>query len=360
MTDGLSTGPGAPSSVVVGLSSGVDSSVAAWLLKQQGFRVIAVTLALAVTDDESVVGSSCHSPDLMARAKAIADRLGIPHYPVDKKEDFQDLVIDYFVSEYEAGRTPNPCAKCNACVRFNALLGIAERFGAEYVATGHYARLVGESRLLSRAVDRAKDQSYVLAEVDPAVLRRCVFPLGELTKKQVRQVAIDAGVADLVSGESQEICFVPDNRYREFLRDRLGERPGVVVDEEENVIGTHSGTYNYTVGQRKGLGQGGGPPLYVSTVDAQRRRVVVTGEGGDAVSVIHFTASAIHREPPAGKVDVQFRSMGKPVSGKLLGAETVMLDEPARGVAPGQTIVVYDGDAVVLGGNILSTAMIAH
>lgn len=351
----MATGPETQSSVVVGLSSGVDSSVAAWLLREQGFNVIAVTLALAQPSSAVDTASSWYSADLIAKAKAIADRLGIPHYVVDKKEAFEDLVVGYFISEYESGRTPNPCAKCNARVRFDALLRAARRFGVERIATGHYARLSGDPKRLCRARDRAKDQSYVLAEVDPRVLESCVFPLGDLTKSEVRGLAERAGVAGLVSGESQDICFIPDSRYREFLRERLGDRPGTVVDEEKNIVGTHKGTYNFTVGQRKGLGHGGGPPLYVSRVDAEEREVVVTQEGGHVAHAIRFTTSAVHREPPAGKVEVQVRSMGKPVTGRLGDERTVLLDEGASGVAPGQTIVIYDGDKVVLGGNIVST-----
>jgi tRNA-specific 2-thiouridylase len=350
LSQAVGRGGRAPS-VVLGLSSGVDSSVAAWLLRQQGYNVIGVTLALA-EPGSSEQTKSCCSPTLMGKAKAIADHLGIPHYSVDKIEEFRGKVVDYFVSEYAVGRTPNPCAKCNARLRFGALLAVAERLGASALATGHYARLTGDPRRLSRGLDRQKDQSYVLAEVDPALLERCIFPLGEMTKPQVRRIAADIGLADLVSEESQEICFVPGDDYRVFLRERIGERPGTIVDEDGNVLGLHSGTYNYTVGQRKGLGGGGGQPLYVSSVDVDRAEVVATAHGGEGVQVIGFALSAVHREQHSGGVSVQLRSMGGPLPGRLLGLDTIILDEPARNVAPGQTVVVYEGDDVVVGGTI--------
>jgi tRNA-specific 2-thiouridylase len=343
------------SSVVVGLSSGVDSSVSAWLLKQQGYNVVGVTLALAGAGT-SEMSNSCCSPSLMAKAKAVADHLGIPHYAVDNTTEFHNLVVDYFVDEYAAGRTPNPCSKCNSRVRFRALVEVARRLGANLVATGHYARLTGDPKRLSRGRDEIKDQSYVLAEVDPGLLERCVFPLGGLTKREVRHIAHQNGLGDLVSQESQEICFVPDNDYRSFLRERLGERPGVVVDESGTVLGRHSGTYNYTIGQRKGLGFASGcRPLYVSRVDAERALVVATPDAAVAVKAIDFSVSATQRKPPRGRVWVQFRSMGRPVEGRLSGPDRLVLAEATCGVAPGQTLAVYDGDDVVLGGTIIGT-----
>jgi tRNA-specific 2-thiouridylase len=346
-------GPQVPSTIVLGLSSGVDSSVAAWLLKEQGHNVIGVTLALAEPGSDERAKSCC-SPTLMVKAKAIADHLGIPHYAVDEIEEFRGKVVDYFVSEYASGRTPNPCAKCNARVRFGALLNVAKRLGASAAATGHYARLVGDPRRLSRGLDADKDQSYVLAEVDPSLLAKFVFPLGELTKQQVKGVAAAIGLEDLVSQESQEICFIPGDDYRAFLKDRLGERPGAVVDPQGNILGHHTGTYNYTVGQRKGLGSAGSGPLFVASIRAESGQVVATPEGGIAVDAIRFALSALHRKAPRGDVSIQFRSTGGAVGGKLLGLDTIRFISPVRGVSPGQTVVVYDGEDVVLGGTISS------
>jgi tRNA-specific 2-thiouridylase len=265
-------------------------------------------------------------------------------------------VVDYFVQEYANGRTPNPCSKCNSRVRFAALAEVAQRLGAESIATGHYAQMTGDPRRLSRSVDEQKDQSYVLAEVDPGLLDLCIFPLGGLTKREVRAIARQNGLADLVSEESQEICFVPNDDYRTLLRDRLGERPGTVVDESGAILGHHSGTYNYTIGQRKGLGlASAGRPMYVTKVDASRALVVAAPEPSAAVEVIRFSVSAVQRTPPRGKVLVQFRSTGKPVEARFSGPDEVVLGQATSAVAPGQTLVVYDVDNVVLGGTITST-----
>lgn len=339
--------------VLVGLSGGVDSSVAALLLKEQGYNVIAVTIALA-EPQEGASSRSCCSPSLMTKAKAVADHLRIPHYAYDAKVEFRELVIDYFVREYSAGRTPNPCAKCNSRVRFKALLALAERFGAESVATGHYARLVGSESMLARGIDRSKDQSYVLAEVDPEVLSRCLFPLGDHTKDEVRRIAGENGLGELVSEESQDICFLPSGGYRDFLRERLGDRPGFIVDDAGNVISDHRGTYNYTIGQKKGLGHGGGRTLYVSGLDVERSEVRVSGPELAKVRSVRFTVSARHKDFPEGRVYVQLRSASKAVPGMFVRPDRVILDAGELGVAPGQTIVLYDGDEVLLGGTILS------
>ncbi len=338
-------------SVIIGLSSGVDSTVAAWLLKQQGYNVIAVTFALSESTEDAR-GNSCCSPSLMARAKAIADHLGIPHYAVDMRQEFNAEVVGYFISEYAAGRTPNPCAKCNSRVRFRAMVDVAARLGAEAAATGHYARLIGTPPRLARGRDAQKDQSYVLAEVEPSLLERCLFPLGDYSKIQVRDLAAQIGIMELVSEESQEICFIDGEGYRHFLRERLGVRPGEVVDETGRVVGAHQGTYNYTIGQRKGLGSSVGEPLFVASVDPVEAKVVAAPRDRAVAQTVAISVSAVHRRPPKGRVLVQFRSMGRPVGGRLQGLEAIRLDEPATGVAPGQTIVVYDNEDVVLGGTV--------
>jgi tRNA-specific 2-thiouridylase len=328
--------------------------VAAWLLREQGHRVIGVTLGLW-NDVDATHERSCCSPVMVAKAKAVADHLGIPHLVVDKVDDFRKEVVDYFVSEYTLGRTPNPCVKCNAKVRFTALLDVARRLGADLVATGHYARLSGAPARLSRGRDQKKDQSYVLAEVSPDLLEKVVFPLGELRKEQVRLLAAEAGVRELVSGESQEICFIPDDDYRNFLRARLGERPGIIVDRQGLPIGRHEGTYGYTIGQRRGLGPGGGPPLYVVSMDAERSEIVAGPASAGTVREIVLSSVVTHREGSTGDSAVQCRSMGGSVPARLTAHDTVLLDEPARGIAPGQMAVIYDGDDVVLAGTIVRT-----
>lgn len=328
--------------------------MAAFLLSQQGHRVFGVTLALR-SDPEDTQHSGCCSPEALTGAKAVAHHLGIPHVVVDAAEAFQRDVIDYFVSEYERGRTPNPCMKCNARVRFFALFDAARRLGASQVATGHYARLGGTLGGLARALDRAKDQSYVLAEVPPDVFRGVVFPLGGLTKDEVRAIAAQAGLLTSVSPESQEICFVPAGDHRAFLRARLGEQPGSLVDHHGRVLGRHSGIYNYTVGQRRGLGCSTVSPRYVLNVDAASSEVVLGPWSAAGVGAMVLDSVVVHRSMPKGPLQVQFRSNGAPVTATPTSGNTLLLLEPAFGVAPGQTAVLYADDKVVSAGTIVET-----
>lgn len=340
--------------VLVGMSGGVDSSVAALLLQQTGYRVVGVTLRL--WDEPGASGErTCCSSEAVQRAKAVAAKLAVPHLTIDARASFVPQVVDYFVAEYSRGRTPNPCMKCNARVRFGLLLDLARRLGLEHVATGHYARLVGDPPGLARALDRKKDQSYVLAEVDPAILRHVLFPLGELTKREVRTLAHQAALAGASQPESQEICFVPDDDYRRFLHARLGERPGVILDEEGRHRGHHKGTYYFTVGQRKGLAVAGGEPSYVIAVDAERQTVIIGEKARLCVGILRVESLVCHRSPTGRHSTVQFRSSGGAVPGRLVGEETIVLEEPAMGVAPGQTAVIYEGENVVAAGTIVDT-----
>jgi tRNA-specific 2-thiouridylase len=340
--------------VAVGMSGGVDSAVTALLLQEQGYRVVGVTLRLW-SDPEVHDERACCSPETAERAKSVAHHLGVPHLVVDAVEEFRDKVVEYFVAEYARGRTPNPCAKCNSRLRFGLLMSVARRLGLEAVATGHYARLVGEPAVLARGVDSAKDQSYVLAEVSPDTLRQCIFPLGTMTKAEVRAVAARAGLAQRISPESQEICFVPNDDYRSFLRERIGERPGAVVDISGRPLGRHAGTYNFTIGQRKGLGIGFHEPLQVVALDAQQALVVVGPAGAGKVGSLELTDVTVHQAVMGGPVCVQLRSQGRPVAARVENGQRVVLERPESGVAPGQTAVVYDRDRVVLAGTILST-----
>ena len=288
--------------VLVGMSGGVDSSVAAMLLQKAGHRVVGVTLRL--WDDPCATGErTCCSSEAVKRAAAVAGGLGIAHYSVDTREIFESRVVDYFVEEHARGRTPNPCMKCNARVRFGFLLDLAARLGLEFVATGHYARLVGEPAGLARGFDHHKDQSYVLAEVQPDVLRRVLFPLGEMTKPEVRALAAEAGLAGASQPESQEICFIPDDDHRRFLEARLGEMPGAIVDGEGREVGSHPAVYNFTIGQRKGLRVSGQAPSYVVAVDAARRRVTIGERPALAVSRLRVADVVRHRPQTAGRTD---------------------------------------------------------
>jgi tRNA-uridine 2-sulfurtransferase len=352
-----------PLGVLVGMSGGVDSSVAALLLRGQGYRVVGVTLSLW-NDPHSGGERSCCSPETVRRARRVAHSLGIPHLTIDATAAFSESVVSYFVEEYESGHTPNPCAKCNSRVRFGLMLEVARSLGLSWVSTGHYARLLGEDRSLARGADSAKDQSYVLAEVDPAVLRRVLFPLGDMTKGNVRQSASEAGLEGHGAPESQEICFVADDDHRRFLRDRLGDRPGLIVDQAGHELGGHTGTYNYTIGQRKGLNVPSQGPLYVVGIDAGRSEVVVGTLDELDVGAVRVGTLTWHGSWPAGPVSLQVRSSGEALTGLLEedestsdmeGTVTVVLDRPARAVALGQTAVVYRDEHVVCAGTIVAT-----
>jgi tRNA-specific 2-thiouridylase len=357
-SDGLmrtfSTSSGRRLCVLVGLSGGVDSAVAALLLKESGHRVIGVTLTLADEPDGPTLGRCC-SPDTVARANAVAHHLGIPHYVIDSTAAFRREVVEYFVHAYARGLTPNPCTKCNSRVRFSALAHTARRLGADRIATGHYARRDSSSGVLARATDSTKDQSYVLAEVPSGVLDGVVFPLGTLSKREVREMAGRSGLQDLVAHESQEVCFVPNDDYRAFIRSRVGELPGPIIDRERRVVGRHTGTYNYTVGQRRGLGSALGQPAYVVSVDAVSRDVVIGPRSAVAVGALVIDTPVVHCSLPVGPVQLQFRSLGLPVSALPDQDGAFALLEPAFGVALGQTAVVYAGDTVILAGSIIST-----
>ena len=360
-----------PQGVLVGMSGGVDSAVAALLLRDQGHRVAGVTLEL--WSDAATPGErSCCSPETVRRARRVAHSLGIPHITLDLSGLFYEQVVCYFVESYRGGATPNPCAKCNARVRFAAMLGLAERLGLSQVATGHYARMIGEPPALARGVDRSKDQSYVLAEVDPQILRRVLFPLGEMTKPEVRALAAVAGLEGHEAPESQEICFVADDDHRRFLRERLGELPGDVVDSAGRRLGGHRGVYNFTIGQRKGLGLSHPEACFVLRLDARTRQVVVGLESELQTCLMSVGDLTWHRPAPMGGLAAQVRSGGNATPASLRAAEpaeggvpgkvgfegdvlNVVFDPPASAVAPGQTAVVYDGETVVVAGTIVRT-----
>jgi tRNA-specific 2-thiouridylase len=359
--------PADPQSVLVGMSGGVDSAVAAFLLERQGYRVVGATLSLW-NDPHAGGERSCCSEETVRRARRVAHSLGIPHVTIDASAMFYQSVVSYFIEEHKAGRTPNPCAKCNARVRFGLMLDVAETLGLSWLATGHYARLAKEGRVLVRGFDETKDQSYVLAEVDPAILHRVIFPLGALTKREVRRMAAEAGLEGHAAPESQEICFVADDDHGRFLRDRLGDRPGLVVDRAGNRLGEHTGTYNYTIGQRKGLGIPSQGPLYVTAIDADKAEVMVGDLEDLDVGTVVVGELTWHRPRPAGTIFLQVRSSGAPLCGRILDLEpganagscfssevTVALEEPARAVARGQTAVIYADDVVICAGTIVLT-----
>lgn len=349
---------GSEDGILVGMSGGVDSAVAALLTRAQGHKVVGITLRFW-NDPRVADERSCCSPENVRRARRVAHGLGIPHVAIDARDVFYKNVVQYFISEYAAGRTPNPCAKCNSRVRLGLLVNVAERLGLAKVATGHYARLTGTPPRLSRGVDRDKDQSYVLAEVSPEILARFVFPLGEMRKSEVRETAARAGLEGHSAPESQEICFVPDDDHRRFLRERLGERQGDIVDTLGLVRGRHTGTYNYTIGQRKGLGIAAAEPLYVIGLDAGARRVIVGTATEGGITALRVRDLTWHGEPSGAPLAVQVRSAGAALPLESLDVEggclTATLAAAASGIAAGQTGVIYEGEQVIVAGTIDGT-----
>jgi tRNA-uridine 2-sulfurtransferase len=341
--------------VLVAMSGGVDSTVAALLERERGAEVVAVTLKLWAdrrTDGER----SCCSPEAVVGARSLAHRLGLSHLTLDLEERFRATVVHSFVRGYAAGRTPNPCIICNGELRIDAMLELAERLGCSALATGHYARLMddGEGPLLAAPADAAKDQTYMLSGLRPGSLARLRFPLAGLTKKRVRELAAEAGLPVATKRESQDLCFLAGEGKRSFLARHagLGERHGEVVDAAGRVLGHHGGHHNFTVGQRRGLGVAGERPLYVLATDAGANRVVVGGRDELALRSVRVRDAVLHRE--GSRVDrVKLRYRSRPIAcltSVPAGRHPELwleLGEPAYGVAPGQTACLMDGELIV-------------
>lgn len=350
------------------MSGGVDSSVTAYLLKEQGYAPIGLFMRNGVEGSapvqEGPQAKSCCSIYDAKDARVVAGELGIPFHAIDLAPEFQQL-IGYFTSEYASGRTPNPCAVCNRELKFGRLHEIARELGAEFLATGHYAQV--EERdgelYLRRAVDRKKDQSYQLFDVRREVLARTMFPLGGMHKEEVRAIARKLGMATADKAESQEICFVPSNDYRDLLRERgVTSRAGEIVDREGKRLGQHEGVAHFTIGQRRGLGVATGEPAYVSAIDAQTGRVML-GSKEDCL-FRGLRASRLNwlvPPPPPGETiradaQIRYRHPGRPgrVGIAADGRAEFIFDEPELAVTPGQAAVFYDGDRVLGGGWIES------
>jgi tRNA-specific 2-thiouridylase len=339
--------PPAPGRVTVAMSGGVDSAVA---LLRSGPDAVGVTLRLWTDPQGPHSERTCCSPEAVIAARETCHGLGIPHVTLDLREGFRHAVVEPFVRGYARGETPNPCVRCNGGFRFAQLLAFSRRAGAGTLATGHYARIVRHRGrlLLARGADQAKDQSYMLARLDPATLERISFPLGEQAKAQTRLEAAHAGLAVAARAESQEACFLAGDDYRAFLERRgLVAREGPVVDEEGKVLGTHPGYWRFTAGQRRGLGIGGGEPLYALRTDAATNTVVVGPRAALARTTVR-AAGRLYVPVERAEVKVRYRSpaIGADVEPTARGF-VLHLDEPAYGVAPGQTAVLYEDDAVV-------------
>ncbi len=351
--------------VVVAMSGGVDSSVAAALLVEQGYEVIGVMLRLwaEVRAGEGSLNRCC-SPAAVDDARRVAAHLGIPFYLRNVEAAFKERVVDPFIAVYAAGETPNPCLACNRDIRFDALLRYALGLGAKYLATGHYARVRrgpdGRYQLL-KGVDGRKDQSYPLHVLGQAQLARALFPLGEYTKPQVREMARARGLPVAEKAESQELCFVADDDYRRFLRDWAPQaaRPGPILDRAGRVLGEHRGLPFYTVGQRKGIGLSSPVPLYVLKLDAGRNALIVgTAEELGQKELTARQVNWIAGEPPSGPIAVaariRYKAQDVPATVTPLSDDRVAVSfvTALRDITPGQAVVFYDGE-VCLGGGII-------
>ena len=352
--------------VLAALSGGVDSAVAASLLVEQGRTVVGAMLRLW-DEPNSASPHSAPDPALTAveRAHRVADQLGIPFSLIDAREVFQARVVDYFVAEYAAGRTPNPCVICNRAVRFTSLLDQAFAEGADTLATGHYARVCkrGDHYQLLRGVDKNKDQSYLLHRLSQSQLARVVFPLGDLTKEEVRQIAHQRGLIVAQQPESQDVCFQVEGDYRRFLARQAPDlfQPGPILDTSGRVLGQHTGLPAYTIGQRKGLGITAPLPMYVLAIDAAENALVVgTAEelGWDECMIedIHYIDGEKRAAEFRATAQVRYRARATAVSVLPISQRgaRVRFDTPQRDITPGQFLVLYDEQVVIGGGAIAS------
>jgi tRNA-specific 2-thiouridylase len=349
--------PASPSRTLVAMSGGVDSAVAAHLCRERGDDVVAVTLELW-SDSANDGTRSCCSPQAVTGARALAHRMGLPHLTLDLNEAFRREVVDDFLAEHATGATPNPCVRCNGLVRFAAMLGLAERVGAARLVTGHYARIARDRHgpLVRTATDPAKDQAYMLARLDPALLDRLEFPLGEMEKPRVRAIAHAAGLPVASKPDSQDLCFLAGTSSHAFMLRHNGpsDRIGEIVDERGRVLGTHDGQHRFTVGQRRGLGISSPEPLYVLRKHPASNRVVVGPRSSLARRSVSIGGATLHRD--ASQIDgVKLRYRSTPVPCRVTshagagrhGRLELELGDEVYGVAPGQTACLLRRDEVV-------------
>ncbi len=353
--------------VVVGMSGGVDSSVAAYLLKEQGYDVIGVTMQIWEDEEQQRTeeNGGCCGLSAVDDARRVADRLEIPYYVMNFKQEFQEKVVDYFVEEYLAGRTPNPCIACNRYVKWESLLKRSMEIGADYIATGHYARItkLPNGRFAIRnSVTARKDQTYALYNLTQFQLAHTLMPIGEYEKDQVRRIAQEAGLPVAAKPDSQDICFVPDGDYAAFLKKKAGERmpgEGDFVTRDGTVLGKHKGITHYTIGQRKGLGLSMGEPVFVSELRPKTNQVVV-GEEPQVFKKellcdhLNFMGMEDLEEPRRVWAKVRYAHKGQWCRIERQGRDLIRaeFEEPVRAITPGQAVVFYEGE-YVLGGGII-------
>lgn len=349
--------------IVAAMSGGVDSAVAAYLLKEQGFDVIGVTLRLAPESNEDVRSGRCCSLDDMSDARLVCDKIGIPFYAIDAQAKFKETVFDPFVRAYQNGITPIPCLACNHTVKFGDLYKTARNLNAG-LATGHYARVVeyAGARAIARPHDLDRDQTYYLYGTDPSILDELYFPLGDLEKPAVRAIARDIGLLVHDKKDSHEICFVPDGNHARVVEKALGKQlGGDIVNEAGDRVGGHDGVHHFTIGQRRGLGVSARDRMFVADIDASTQRVVLAGRDALLCSVVLVDRFSYLVAPDRwpSKVSVKIRARTPAAIAEIISVDdekkhmTIRFEEPALGVALGQAAVVYDGD-VMLGGGLLA------
>jgi len=350
--------------VFVAMSGGVDSSVAAALLKEQGYDVVGVTMCFSIKSAKTRRPACC-GPETIRDAQRAAAILGIPHYVLNFGAELKNLIIENFCAEYINGRTPNPCVRCNQLIKFRTLYRKVRALGADYLATGHYAKIVnakGGGWQLKKARDRGKDQSYFLHAMDRRTLPHVLFPLGNYLKRDVRKIARRFLLNTADKAESQDICFVPDGGYKKFLQDTLSPeafRPGLFKDHQGKTVGRHRGIVNYTIGQREGLGLALGYPAYVYRIDRRRHTVFVGPSsclwaGGLIAADCRFFSDRWPRRRFNVKARIRYNAVEVKASLTPLGSRRARIDfaKPQRAVTPGQSVVFYDRDRVLGGGLI--------
>ena len=349
---------------LIAMSGGVDSSLAAKLMKDAGYDCIGCTMKLYNNEDIGISrGHTCCSLEDVEDARSVAYRIGIPYYVFNFAEDFREKVISGFVDAYEHGRTPNPCIDCNRYMKFDKLFQRARVLGCDYVVTGHYARIEehdGEF-FLKKALDDTKDQSYVLYSMTQEQLAHTQFPLGTMRKSEVRSLAEENSFINAAKPDSQDICFVPDGDYGAFMERYTGKSyaPGNFLDVNENVIGTHNGTIRYTIGQRRGLGIAMGKPMYVKAIDVEKNTVTLAEDQdlyGDTLIAgeFHWISGKAPTEERRCKAKIRYRHPEQPAVAypQPDGSVKILFDQPQRAITPGQAVVLYDGDVVLGGGRI--------